>query len=100
MNNWKLLIGLLCVLLAQPIWMGWVSAQTDESDSFNITPAPANNLAFTAPPADAIAGATTIAAQVTVTDQYGNLVSGVPVSLTTTTQLNGATEVSSRAAKS
>ena len=66
------------------------------SSNFDVTPAPADSLAFsTQPPASAVAGATTIAAQVTVTDAYNNLVPNAPVSVTTTTQLNGTTTVNS-----
>ncbi|MEW6026546.1 MAG: fibronectin type III domain-containing protein [Planctomycetota bacterium] len=73
------------------------SYTTIVSSLFDITPSTANNLTFSAQPANTTAGATMPAVQVTVRDQYNNLVPSVAVSLTTTTQLNGTTTASSNA---
>ena len=67
------------------------------STAFNITPAPANNLAFSVQPVNTVAGATLAAVKVQVRDQYNNLIPSVPVSLTAATQLNGVAAVNSDA---
>ncbi|MBI5779683.1 MAG: DUF2341 domain-containing protein, partial [Planctomycetes bacterium] len=62
------------------------------SGSFNITAGAPGNLVFFQQPTNTAAGATISEVDVSVRDAYGNPVGfGVPVSLTTTAQLNGTT---------